>query len=241
MNRALIALLALSCAAACNQAEPVDSSAPKDAGAGGGGATEGADYFPLRDGASWKYLHSNGMWTETVTVEALSEADRFLLTTSADPDGMSEKQTLVEKDGEVLRVGQEAFVDGVLDQTVEYDPGFLRFSAAWAEQKAGFSERRTYDRTETKAGGSAKAPVARAHIYTIESFSDEVDVPAGVFRSCMRVRRERDYDTSAPDGGTLAEEQEKRYWFCPGVGKVREQSIMTMSYEVLTKYDLPEP
>jgi hypothetical protein len=189
-------------------------------------------------GASWKYLHSNGGWEETVSVEALAAADRVLVLSSEDLDGFSSKSTYQVEEGEVLRVAEETLLDGALEHSVTYDPGFLRFSAAWADADVGFSERRAYERTETKAGGSPKAPADRAHIFTVESLSDSVNVPAGSFRNCLRVHRKRDYEGTDATGATVSEDQEKLYWFCPGVGKVREENVMTNSSESLLEFDL---
>jgi hypothetical protein len=36
------------------------------------------------------------------------------------------------------------------------------------------------------------------------------------------------------------EEQDKLYWFAPGVGKIQEQNMMSGSTEVLVTYDLGE-
>lgn len=258
---------AAACAAACNQADPIDdemvdpvpehdagsagsggddpdagvgagSGGEGGSGEGGGGSMSALDHFPLSDGASWKYLHSSGAWMETVSVDALSTANRFSISSSPDVDGVASESTVELVDGDVLRVSEDTLIDGVLDQTVTYDPGFLRFSAAWADADTGFTERREYQRTEMKVDGTPKAPAERAHIYTVESLSEDVNVPAGSFRNCLRVHRARDYDVTDAMGATIAEEQEKRYWFCPGVGKVREENVMTGSTESLVEYDL---
>jgi hypothetical protein len=269
MRRPTIATwLTLVCAAGCNQTDPAapddgmagmgadagGASAGRgvggDGGRAGGGAGDGAgagsagsgatlDYFPLLDGASWTYLHSNGGWNEAVSMEALSDG-RYLQTSSADPAGVSSESTFAVTDGEVLRVAEETFADGVLAQSTEYDPGFLRFSQLWAEERPGFSERRAYERTETRTGSSPKPPSDRAHIFTLESISEDVTVPAGSFRNCVRVRRQRDYEVMAADGTTVTEDQEKLYWFCQGVGKVREENALTGTTESLMEYDLPK-
>lgn len=199
-----------------------------------------AGHFPLQDGARWSYLHSNGAWTETVTMEARGE--RFVVASSADPMGISSESTLERIDGEVLRVSEDTLIDDVLEQTVTYDPGFLRFADAWKDAEPGRAERRTYLRTETKAGMAPKPPVERAHVFTVEALSESVTVPAGTFRDCVRVRRSRDLGAVEPDAGATAaqSEQEKLYWFCPGVGKAREENALTGSTEVLVEYDLPE-
>jgi hypothetical protein len=198
----------------------------------------GTDYFPLRDGATYEYLHSNGNWTEEVSLSETG-AGEYSLRSSADPMGISAESTLVRRGADVLRTSEDTFVDGVLDQTVDYDPGFLRFTDDWLESEAGQSETRTYQRVETKAGAAAKPAVMRSHVYTVEALSERVTVPAGAFQECVRIHRSRDLEAPDPTAMALQMEQEKRYWFCPGVGKVREENVLTGSTEVLMVYDVP--
>jgi hypothetical protein len=207
-----------------------------DAGSGGGPSL---DYFPLADGASWTYLHSSNMgWNETVTIEATSDANRFVSISSADPSGASSESTFEVVDGDVMRVAEDTLVDGVLDMSTQYDPGFVRFSQRWVDAEPGYSERLTYQRTEMPAGGTPKPPNERAHIFTVEGVED-VTVPAGTFRNCVRVRRQRDYETMSA-GMVVTEDQRKLYWFCAGVGKVREENVDTEAFETLMEFELPE-
>jgi hypothetical protein len=113
--------------------------------------------------------------------------------------------------------------------SVTYDPGFLRFSDAWVHAAAGATETREYQRTETPAGMAAKTPEPRAHVYTVESIAESVTVPAGIFRNCLRIRRERDLSNPAVVDVTTQSEQEKLFWFAPGVGKVREENLISGS------------
>lgn len=230
-NTAIATALVLTAALGCGQKDPLE---------GADGGAEAADYFPLRDGARYEYLHSNGQWTETVTVEALAEPGRYRTTNSANPAGESEEQTLERRGDDVVRVAQEIFTGGQPSMSVVYDPGFVRFSYAWVEAEAGFTQRQTYERTETPAGGVARPPRERAHVFRVESLSEMVTTPAGTFRGCIQVWRMRDYEVMTA-AGVVAEDQEKLYWFCPGVGKVREQDSMDGTFEVLTAFDLPEP
>jgi hypothetical protein len=198
------------------------------------------DYFPLRDGARYEYQHSKDGWVETVTFEARDD-DRFLLEQSEDPDGNS-SVSVIDRDGDdLLRTSEEQLVDGQLDRSIVYDPGFLRFSSAWLELGEGDEDARTYERTETEAGETAKPTAVRAHVYTIESLSETVSVPAGRFQNCLVVRRERDLENESGAGGVdTREEQNKQFWFAPGVGKVREANLITGSTEELIEYDLGE-
>lgn len=223
--RYAFALLALALAA-CDQKDP---TAPDDSDS----------YFPLIDGARYEYSHSNGGWTEVVEIEATDDG-MFEQHQSGDPDGESSVSTFDVVDGEVLRVEEDQFLDDELVYSATYDPGFLRFSAAWVEAENGFEETRTYDRVETEAGMDPKDPQPRAHTFTVESTSETVMVPAGKFLNCLRVRRVRALDDPSIDDPTAQEEQDKLYWFATGVGKVREENVMTGSTEVLVTYDLGE-
>jgi hypothetical protein len=228
-HRLLLIALLLGCGAACNQKDPVQT---------------GNSYFPLRDDATWKYLHSKNGWVETVTVHAVDGEDAtFDQEQTGSPDGDTSTSRLELRDGDVLRVAEEQRLDGDLDYTVVYDPGFLRFSEAWLERDPGDTETHTYERTETKAGQPAKDPESRAHIYTIESLTEEVTVPAGTFQNCLRVRRQRDLtggDAEADAGASEQSEQDKLFWFAAGVGKVREENTLSGSTEELIEYDVGE-
>jgi hypothetical protein len=231
MSKVRVISLALGVLTAlgCNQKDPVEP----------GTGNSSSSYFPLVDGARWTYAHSNGGWSEEVTIE--QEGDRFIQTQEGDPGGESSVSTFVLDDGDVLRVEEDLLLDGELVYTAVYDPGFLRFSAAWADAEPNDSETRTYDRTETEAGMEPKAAQPRAHTYTVESVDEDVSVPAGTFRNCLRVHRARALDDPSIDDPTAQTEQEKLFWFCEDVGKVREENVISGSTEVLTEYEIPEP
>lgn len=212
--------------AGCSQEDP---PAPADSDS----------YFPLIDGSRYEYLHSNGGWTEIVEIAA-AEGGAFEQHQSGDPDGESSTSTFEVVDGDVLRVAEDQSIDGELVYSATYDPGFLRFSAAWVDEEVGFEETRTYDRTETEAGMEPKDPQPRAHTFKVESVSETVTVPAGTFRDCLRIRRQRALDDPSIDDPMSQEEQDKLYWFAPGVGKVREENTMSGTTEVLVTYELGE-
>jgi hypothetical protein len=211
---------------ACSQTDP-------------GSPPESEDYFPLIDGARYEYLHSNGGWTEIVEIEE-GAGGTFVQHQSGDPDGESSVSTFEVDDGDVLRVAEDQLIDDELVYSAEYDPGFLRFSAAWVDAETGDEETRRYERTETEAGMEPKDPQPRAHTFSVESTSETVKVPAGTFRNCLRVRRVRALDDPSIDDPMAQQEQDKLYWFAPGVGKIQEQNVMSGSTEVLETYSLGE-
>jgi hypothetical protein len=229
----LATLLLLLVLGACDQKDP---GVP---GGGDGGGASDNSYFPLLEGSRYEYLHSNGGWTEIVEIMATGEG-AIEQHQSGDPDGESSVSTFAVVDGDVLRVAEDQLVDGELLYSAVYDPGFLRFSAGWAEADEGFEETRTYDRTETEAGMEPKDPQPRAHTFTVESTDDTVTVPAGTFRNCVRVRRVRALGDPSIDDPMQQEEQDKLYWFAPGVGKVREENTVSGTTELLTTYEIGE-
>ncbi len=56
------------------------------------------------------------------------------------------------------------------------------------------------------------------------------------YSNCLKVRRSKDWAAAE----SAEDAQEKLYWFCPGVGKVREQNVDSGNFEELVEYSLPE-
>jgi len=246
---------------ACGQKEPPGTDTPgSDAGT--------VSYFPLVDGASYRFLHSRAGWIETVNITAVEgERDTFEQTQSPNPSGESGTSVLVQREGEVLRVAEDQFDDTGLVVSVTYDPGFLRFADAWVDESEGFSETRTYERAETEVGKATEAPQPRAHLFTVEEIGAPVTVPAGTFRNCVVIRRGRVVMMSGGGGGAggpldagiagtggaggsagaaggdgiaAQDDQEKLFWFAPGIGKVREENVISGAREELIDYEIPE-
>jgi hypothetical protein len=220
---------------------PTPSPAGGMAGEGAGGnvnvPTE-VDYFPLVDGSSYVYLHSEG-WLETLTVSSTNYegSPAFLVSETPDPDGERAESVYVRSGTKVLRVYKEVFDttanDMVTSQT-EYRPGFLRADNAWSMATPNVEMEESYERTETEPGSAPKPTEARSHVFVLEGI-EEVVTNAGRFADCLRVRRQRTWET---DLGT-DEGQAKRFWFAPGVGKVREETLDSGNTESLESYTLP--
>jgi hypothetical protein len=69
----------------------------------------------------------------------------------------------------------------------------------------------------------------------VEKLHDSVSVPAGKFDDCMRVRRERIRGNPAKS----ADDDDKVFWFCPGIGKVKELSEIGGGTEELVSCKIP--
>jgi hypothetical protein len=130
-------------------------------------------------------------------------------------------------------VYREELNDDELQATAAYDPGFVRFDHAWVMRADGYEETLSYNRVERDAEGTVTANGARSHDYTIEAHDDTVTVPAGTFEDCLRVRRSRVRTGNAAP----VEGDEDLFWFCPNVGKVREQDTVSLETEELVSYE----
>jgi hypothetical protein len=200
---------------------------------------------PMKDGATWTYFHSsNKGWneTETVTRADYNGKSAFVVADTPNPkDSLRADSYHIKEGGRLLRVFKKQFwvnaTNGVelLDSDVTYDPGFLRCDEAWLTKEVGFTESPEYQRAETPANGAAKAPDARKHSFTIEARED-ISVQGGKFsfKNCVKIRRGKDW--AATSGEDV---EEKLYWFCPGVGKVREENVVSGNYEELVDYKIP--
>ena len=218
---------------------------PLRAGAGNAGApsTTGgkpADYYPLADGANWVYQHSGGSmpWEEVVTLSAtqFQGATAYLLSDTAGPSGARSESVLVSTGSEVWRVHKDVYENDTLTSQVTYDPGFLRFDAAWAEMALGDKQTRQYLRTAVDATNMPMAQGDRSHAFTVAGRDQEVTVPAGTFQGCLEILRER---IRQPAETTLGGDT-KRFWFCPGVGKVKELEPDVGKLEVLLSCKVPQ-
>lgn len=228
--------LLVFCAGSCGQDDP-----PEPTDLGDGGLTD--DYYPLVDGASWSYWHSSrGGWEETVTVEETEHEGRpdFWMTDNGSPDGRNSKSLLVRDGTAILRVTKDQFLNGQLELSVEYDPGFMRFDSAWLEQQVPFSETLSYVRTETDVGQQSQPSTDRGHVFTVESLSETVEAEGRTFRNCVRVRRERVPGATSGTTYGIQGEEDNLYWFAPGVGKVYEENLTTGNTEILIEYQIPE-
>jgi hypothetical protein len=214
------------------------------AGAAGGGAGTSAgpladDSFPLADGGSLVTRHDGkqGLWDETTTIKKTTYMGMpaFELTGSADPGGDTSTSIVFVDGTKTYRATKDVSNGGVALSTTEYtDPGFLRFDAAWRDKKVGTIEMHGYTRTLTKTG-QAPSVQMNEHKYTIQALDETVKVVAGTFEHCLKVLRER----VLMAGDMPASDDVKTYWYCPGVGKVKEVAPNASSSEELVSCDIP--
>lgn len=188
-----------------------------------------ADYYPLVDGATWTYQHTTAdmmVWDEVVVMRetTFDGAQAFEIEDNPGTNGEVTISTLMRNGGQVLRVHKVVSLAGAPVETVDYDPGFLRIDHAW---QGGESLVWEYLRSEYDAAGVLVDQSNRSQIFTVESLSTEVTVPAGTF-DCIQFTRER-LDTG----------ETKRYWFADGVGKIKHETLATGAVEELTEYSVP--
>lgn len=213
-----------------------ESNSGSGSESGSGSAEEGSEsgpsgdpYYPLADGGTWTYRHVAAdatQWDEVINMIAVTYDGQaaFEAEDNDGPNGQNSIATFVDVGGQTLRVHKEVFSAGVLLETVDYDPGFLRFDQGWTE---GEVVQWMYDRTAFDPMGVVASENVRMMVFTVESMSTSVDVPAGTF-DCVQFLRER-VDTG----------ERKRFWFARGVGKIKHETLGTGSSEELLEYSIP--
>jgi hypothetical protein len=195
-------------------------------------------HFPLVDGATWIYQHTNLVddpWDETATMTATTydNADAFVLADQEDAKGEQTRSTLVIDGSRIYRAYKETAVDGEVAVSTSYDPAFLRYDEAWTQP--GLSVTLDDDWTQTCvvaslasncAPGAVKTGIT-SHSYKVLDVAAQVSVPAGDF-TAVKIQRDNVLDPET-----------KLFWFAAGVGKVREENPETGAVEALSRYEIP--
>ncbi len=212
------------------------------AGAPGGGELPAAgskrSHFPLVDGASWVYRHTNWLeesWDESATLSATSdgETEAFVLSGEEDSAGEQTKSTLVVDGTRVYRVRKQVLVGEQLAVDTTYDPPFLRYDEAWTQP--GFSvtlddewsqECVISSSASSCAPGAVKQGVT-THTYTVVDVAASISVPAGDF-TAVKIQRDNVLDPET-----------KLFWVAAGAGKVREENPATYAVEEHSAYEIP--
>lgn len=204
-------------------------------------------HYPLVDGATWTYHHEYPQnpakmpWDEVATMHAATYMDQpaFLLEDEEDAQGERSSSTMIVRGTQVLRVYKEVHVAGQLAFMTSYDPGFLRYDEAWlhVDDNSKLSYDSTQDcvmaSTASKCAPGAVRVETTTHTFKVLSMHTEVTVAAGTFDT-IEIER-----TNLGDPTLDGDEETKRYWYAPGVGKVREEDQQTFATEELTTYAIP--
>lgn len=195
---------------------------------------EEKSHYPLLAGASWEYqvVDVNGVELRKEIVEATKDPDakdgvQIILTDNEDSEGERTKSKIRRIGQGAFRVHKDILVSGEIAESVDYDPGFVRFDEAWTKLSKGESRDYSYERSTSLEKGKEEQ---RGHRYTVKGKEVKIKVPAGVF-TCVHISRERLTGASA---GEIVE-----YWFAPGVGKVREKRLATGKEELLIRFTPP--
>lgn len=215
------------------------ADAGSDSGAGSDSASVADDYYPVVDGSMWVYRHAGGSqpWNEEVTLTATewNGAPAFETSDTESPGGSRSLSTHMDDGSLVTRVHKDVYEMDVLTSLVDYDPGFARFDRRWVDADVGSSETLSYVRAAVDPAGVPMAEGDRMHTFTVADTGVEVTVPAGTFQDCVEIQRERLRPPTEP----ALEGDSKRYWFCPGVGKVKELDQTAGKLEELLSCDIP--
>jgi hypothetical protein len=195
--------------------------------------------FPLADGARWTYRHTSltkDPWNEVATMSATTYEGKpaFILEDEEDAEGAQTRSTFVAQGSGVYRAFREVRVNDQLALQVTYDPAFLRFDEAWT--KVGQTETLDDDWTQmcimtsiaSKCAPGAVQTGKTTHKYSVVDLNVEIEVPAGKFEAI-------EIERFNPD-----ESETRRFWFAPGVGKVREEDAESGAIEELAEYDVPK-
>lgn len=209
-----------------------DDDDEDDAGGGDDDDAEPPSMYPLVDGATWTYVNESpgdGQQNEIVTMRQIDyDGDvAYEQVDAEDSTGQSTRSVLVRDGTQVLRVEKEIVVDGVVNTSVDYDPGFVRFDDAWNE--VGQTVSLTYNRVETDSFGQQSA-AERVHEFRVEAIGETVTVPAGTFSTTYIIRTQ----VQGENPGEVVE-----LWYAAGVGKVRERRADEGKTEELQSFDIP--
>lgn len=227
-----LCLLATSC-------NPPDDNG--DSGNGGSDSENSAEeiiekesHYPLIAGSRWEYsvVDINGveLRKEIVTAskdESVEDSDltQIILEDNENSEGLRTRSKIRRIKSGAFRIHKDIMRGDEIEESVEYDPGFVRFDEAWLKLSIGAHKDYGYERESS----SESKEEQRGHRYLLKAKKVKVRVPAGVFDT-VHIIRER--LTGASQG------EKVEYWFAPGVGKVRELRPATGKEELLESYEL---
>jgi hypothetical protein len=211
-----------------------------DGGLGPSGGSDAVDYFPLAVGARWTYKNVDAAGVETTLVKEIDRCEEVAfvdcdsgldrdettyvqVTTGggADPDEANTLYLEETEDG-IVRVKQDFIQADVLDHYVTYSPYFMRlFNGPYGDDRV-----ETYDHERCEydvAGVDPPTQTHRSYLHRVLGH-EGVTVPAGSYDALVIERIDQsDADT-------------KRYYWAPGVGKVKEEAVGSTEVEELVEF-----
>ena len=188
-------------------------------------------YLPLIVGATWTYDTSDmgsPVVSKSTTVEALEDVgDRKMGTTAfrirtekVNGHVINWQQDLCTS---VARHREQSYnAAGTLITDQFYVPSKLRVDETAAHLTLGASWATEYTEVEVDPV-KGTSTVSKQETWSVEATSEMITVPAGTF-PCLKVRK------------ITSGQADKRFWFSPGVGKVKEEGEQV---ELLTAYTIP--
>lgn len=230
MRRVILVWAAL--AAGCGE----DTQGDPDGGAPTADAVpRGESLLPLVQGATWTYQVTptgGAAETKTSTVEMLEDVGGSKAGVMAwrvrteKLDGAT--VSWQEDTGSAIVRHREKSYDTAMNLVSDqfYHPHKLRIDMSGDHTVMGVMWQETYQETEVDPTTGQQTTVSKTESWTVEAVDEQITVPAGTFTT-IKVRRV----------GAVVGQADKRYWFAPGVGKVREEGGNQV--EELASYDVP--
>jgi hypothetical protein len=209
-----------------------------DGGAGDTAVGALEPYFPVAVGNSWTYrVQPVGapMYMKVQTMERMepvggngpNATKMAIYTVTKKMAGALQDQTVSWQGLEegmggakmVVRYREQAFQAGSMTVNAEYvyQPYQLRLDESPANLAEGVTRMQSYTQSKTEPGLLSPLVTQQTDNWIIESTGETVTVPAGTFSNCLRFKKYGNIEDSG-----------KTFWYCRGVGKVKEQPPATM-------------
>ena len=208
-----------------------DSNTNGDAGPDSGTDVENVenDYYPMAVGAFWKYRETQpGLTpielTYTITKkekktfgDITGEREVFFMENTFDVNEEYRVQYIEDDGVRAVRHGHDVYTDEGWKKVRTYTPGFLRFDRG----KVAVGEK--WEETVSSVTVDAKETKTQTTTYEFEVLrvGTPVTIGIGTF-NCIQLKRKDSADSET-----------KLYWYAPGIGKIREQTLDTSKEEEL--------
>jgi hypothetical protein len=198
------------------------------------------DYYPIKENTTMKYkyviekrVRANFNSSSIDVIKTDNEWERVFLA----PEKLKEKEVFPIKNSMNNRISGNQYV-------IKEKDGF----AIYAVKTANAKEPKIYnnpmyfikypievgnkwDRDEEMGNVSERYPVKL--VCNIDSITDSVSVPFGVFEKCLKVKCEGHKEVSIPLVGTIKLSKSLIMWFAPGVGYVKAESVDSSSLDTI--------